>query len=234
MAEATFAFDLHVLSTPPAFNLSQNQTLQFKSVQRFLLGRNQNLKVLFPLALHLSMNQKKSFSLPPFFAAFVNMLFCHRFVNNFFGNLQKTFCEGFLEPRCFTAARGFFTLIPHACQQLFSLFPGNLLSGTFREGLLSGVFKASSLSSRCCQQKFENLSQFSGRKKPQPPYLAPSTPISVSRPLRSSMVILRLSTAIYPRETRCERFRERVSRAVPNMPARSSRDISSSMVSLMP
>ena len=101
MAEATFAFDLHVLSTPPAFNLSQNQTLQFKSVQRFLLGRNQNLKVLFPLALHLSMNQKKSFSLPPFFAAFVNMLFCHRFVNNFFGNLQKTFCEGFLKPRCF-------------------------------------------------------------------------------------------------------------------------------------
>ena len=101
MAEATFAFDLHVLSTPPAFNLSQNQTLQFKSVQRFLLGRNQNLKVLFPLALHLSMNQKKSFSLPPFFAAFVNMLFCHRIVNNFFGNLQKTFCEGFLKPRCF-------------------------------------------------------------------------------------------------------------------------------------
>ena len=37
MAEATFAFDLHVLSTPPAFNLSQNQTLQFKSVLRFLL-----------------------------------------------------------------------------------------------------------------------------------------------------------------------------------------------------
>jgi len=49
----------------------------------------------------LSMNQKKSFSLPPFFAAFVNMLFCHRSVNNFFGNLQKTFCEGFLKPRCF-------------------------------------------------------------------------------------------------------------------------------------
>jgi hypothetical protein len=47
------------------------------------------------------MNQKKSFSLPPFFAAFVNMLFCHRFVNNFFGNLQKTFCEGFLKPHCF-------------------------------------------------------------------------------------------------------------------------------------
>ena len=29
MAEATFAHDLHVLSTPPAFILSQDQTLQF-------------------------------------------------------------------------------------------------------------------------------------------------------------------------------------------------------------
>ena len=31
MAEATFSLDLHVLGTPPAFVLSQNQTLQFKS-----------------------------------------------------------------------------------------------------------------------------------------------------------------------------------------------------------
>ena len=134
MAEATFAFDLHVLSTPPAFNLSQNQTLQFKSVQRFLLGRNQNLKVLFPLALHLSMNQKKSFSLPPFFAAFVNMLFCHRFVNNFFGNLQKTFCEGFLKPAVSCGEGGFYAH-PSCLSTIFSLFSGNLLSGTFREML---------------------------------------------------------------------------------------------------
>ncbi len=28
MAEATFSFDLHVLGTPPAFVLSQDQTLQ--------------------------------------------------------------------------------------------------------------------------------------------------------------------------------------------------------------
>ena len=134
MTEATFAFDLHVLSTPPAFNLSQNQTLQFKSVQRFLLGRNQNLKVLFPLALHLSMNQKKSFSLPPFFTAFVNMLFCHHIVNNFFGNLQKTFCEGFLKPRC---CEGSFYAHPSCLSTAFLLFPGNLLSGTFGEGLFS-------------------------------------------------------------------------------------------------
>src|SRR5947199_10438080 len=31
VAEATFAHDLHVLSTPPAFILSQDQTLQFRS-----------------------------------------------------------------------------------------------------------------------------------------------------------------------------------------------------------
>ena len=30
--ERTFAFDLHVLSTPPAFVLSQDQTLTFKSL----------------------------------------------------------------------------------------------------------------------------------------------------------------------------------------------------------
>ena len=84
MAEATFAFDLHVLSTPPAFNLSQNQTLQFKSVQRFLLGRNQNLKVLFPLALHLSMNPA------PFRSAREAFLrFPSRLVNFFFFDFPK-------------------------------------------------------------------------------------------------------------------------------------------------
>ena len=51
---------------------------------------------------------EKEFSLPPFFAAFVNMLFCHRFVNNFFGNLQKTFCEGFLKPAVSCGEGGFY------------------------------------------------------------------------------------------------------------------------------
>ena len=32
--KVTFAFDLHVLSTPPAFVLSQDQTLQFDSFAR--------------------------------------------------------------------------------------------------------------------------------------------------------------------------------------------------------
>jgi hypothetical protein len=29
-------FDLHVLSMPPAFNLSQDQTLQFKTCRQFI------------------------------------------------------------------------------------------------------------------------------------------------------------------------------------------------------
>jgi hypothetical protein len=33
VAEATFAHDLHVLSTPPAFILSQDQTLQFDTLE---------------------------------------------------------------------------------------------------------------------------------------------------------------------------------------------------------
>jgi hypothetical protein len=32
VTEVTFAHDLHVLSTPPAFILSQDQTLQFRSL----------------------------------------------------------------------------------------------------------------------------------------------------------------------------------------------------------
>ena len=155
MAEATFAFDLHVLSTPPAFNLSQNQTLQFKSVQRFLLGRNQNLKVLFPLALHLSMNQKKSFSLPPFFAAFVNMLFCHRFVNNFFGNLQKTFCEGFLKPRCFRRRGRLLRSSLMPVNSFFS-FPRKSSSRNLQR---KAVFQAANATSTLPRQECQSFSQ---------------------------------------------------------------------------
>ena len=65
------------------------------------------------------------------------MLFCHRFVNNFFKNLQKTFCEGFLKPRCFMR-RGRLLRSSLMPVNSFFPFPGNLLSGTFREGLFSG------------------------------------------------------------------------------------------------
>ena len=151
MAEATFAFDLHVLSTPPAFNLSQNQTLQFKSVQRFLPGRNQNLKVLFPLALHLSMNQKKSFSLPPFFAAFVNMLFCHRFVNNFLGNLQKTFCEGFLKPAVSCGEGGFYAHPSCLSTAFFSFSRESSSRNLQRKAVFQAANATSTLSAPGCQ-----------------------------------------------------------------------------------
>ena len=151
MAEATFAFELHVLSTPPAFNLSQNQTLQFKSVQRFLPGRNQNLKVLFPLALHLSMNQKKSFSLPPFFAAFVNMLFCHRFVNNFFENLQKTFCEGFLKPRCFMRQGRLLRSSLMPVNSFFPFFPEIFFQEPSEKGCFQAANAMSTLPGQECQ-----------------------------------------------------------------------------------
>ena len=60
-----FAFDLHVLSTPPAFNLSQNQTLQFEFTQMprrsKLPGTLENLKEsLLPFAIRLSMNSAPS------------------------------------------------------------------------------------------------------------------------------------------------------------------------------
>ncbi|PWL56383.1 MAG: hypothetical protein DBY37_15925 [Desulfovibrionaceae bacterium] len=56
---------MHVLSTPPAFNLSQNQTLQLKSLLPVPrpLGLNQlNSKLFSRFALHLSKNRPPPFS----------------------------------------------------------------------------------------------------------------------------------------------------------------------------
>ena len=100
-AEAPFAFDLHVLSTPPAFNLSQNQTLQFKFCTRFspLRAKIGISKISFPLAIHLSMNHRafrprRTFSVgarsvyaplrfrsQPFFSLPAKFLFCLCFKN---------------------------------------------------------------------------------------------------------------------------------------------------------
>ncbi len=63
-AEAPFAFDLHVLSTPPAFNLSQNQTLQFKSVPRFPLSQKSESQRLF-LPTRYSLVNEPPGGLPP-------------------------------------------------------------------------------------------------------------------------------------------------------------------------
>jgi len=102
----------------------------------------------------LSMNQKKSFSLPPFFAAFVNMLFCHRSVNNFFGNLQKTFCEGFLKPRCFMRRGRLLrsSLIP--VNSFFPFFRKSSSQNLQRKAVFQAANVMSTLSGRKCQSLF--------------------------------------------------------------------------------
>ena len=50
LPKKTFAFDLHVLSTPPAFVLSQDQTLQFDILNRFP-GSYKNKSSLYNLEL---------------------------------------------------------------------------------------------------------------------------------------------------------------------------------------
>ena len=96
---------------------------------------------------------EKKFFTPPFFAAFVNMLFCHRIVNNFFENLQKTFCEGFLKPRCFMRRGRLLRSSLMPVNNFFLFFSGNLLSGTFREALSSGGDALNSLCLHRCQEQ---------------------------------------------------------------------------------
>ena len=56
-----------MLSTPPAFNLSQNQTLQFKSVAKISVGRKSESQSSFPFAIHLSMNHTDSLGVKQLF-----------------------------------------------------------------------------------------------------------------------------------------------------------------------
>ena len=64
-----------MLSTPPAFNLSQNQTLQFKSVAKISVGRKSESQSSFPFAIHLSMNHAASLSLSTSFFHFRESFF---------------------------------------------------------------------------------------------------------------------------------------------------------------
>ena len=142
-----------MLSTPPAFNLSQNQTLQFKSVQRFLLGRNQNLKVLFPTRSSLvNEPEKEFFTLRRVLRRFVKILFCRQLVNNFLRNLQKTFYEGFLKPRCHKRRGRLLRSFPRACQQPLRIFPKFFFRRPSRLCCFQAANAMSTLSSPGCQQ----------------------------------------------------------------------------------
>ena len=138
MAEATFAFDLHVLSTPPAFNLSQNQTLQFKSVQKFLPGRNQNLKVLFSTRSSLVNEPEKEFFTPAVFCGVCKHALLSPLCQQLFGNLQKTFCEGFLKPRCFMRRGRLLRSSLMPVNSFFLFFPGIFFPEPSEKGCFSG------------------------------------------------------------------------------------------------
>src|SRR5262245_24399947 len=74
----TFAFDLHVLSTPPAFTLSQDQTLQLNLDRLHLVFYN--LAYLAVLSLtHLRVNIKKLIECPhsSLHCPFFKELRCH-------------------------------------------------------------------------------------------------------------------------------------------------------------
>src|ERR1700758_2726406 len=63
--ERAFPFDLHVLSTPPAFVLSQDQTLQTKTIQRNLTYITKRDKKTTPNHGDGQMRQKNNKQKPP-------------------------------------------------------------------------------------------------------------------------------------------------------------------------
>ena len=119
--EVSFAFDLHVLSTPPAFNLSQNQTLQFKSVQDSCFRRNRNLKDFLPTRYSLVNEPLRPFGPPTRLVAaqreerlcsvsFLKSTTFFRFAKVFRGDRQSFFSrrEERLCPLCFRSQQLFF------------------------------------------------------------------------------------------------------------------------------
>ena len=135
-----------MLSTPPAFNLSQNQTLQFKSVAKIPVGTEIRISKFFPLALHLSMNHSPFHSAREAFLRslvwLVNFFFA--FSENFFSasrgscrlasalsktisrRLSRTFLQlrnVFASPRCHSQpAKADTTPSPPRRQAFFSVF----------------------------------------------------------------------------------------------------------------
>lgn len=114
-----------MLSTPPAFNLSQNQTLQFKSVQDPCFRRNRNLKDFLPTRYSL-VNEPLGLFGPPSFRA-ARRRFMPPFVlavNNFFSippNLFRRRC--FKLYSVFVRTEETYAPLRSICQSLFFRFP---------------------------------------------------------------------------------------------------------------
>ena len=111
-----------MLSTPPAFNLSQNQTLQFKSVQDFCFRRNRNLKEFLPTryslvneplglsARRLSVGAKETYA--PFRPCCQQLFF----------NPPKSVLTKLLQAVCsFSRTREAYAPFSQPCQLLFAL-----------------------------------------------------------------------------------------------------------------
>ena len=116
--EVSFAFDLHVLSTPPAFNLSQNQTLQFKSVLKISCTwqKSESQRLFLPTRYSLVNEPPEGLRpLPPFSAA--RCRFMHHTldrVNNFFSFRRSFFAVPRKAQRCCSVAgSGRYPSAPH-------------------------------------------------------------------------------------------------------------------------
>ena len=126
-----------MLSTPPAFNLSQNQTLQFKSVQDSCFRRNRNLKDFLPTRYSL-VNEPLGLFGPParLVAAWREERLCplsfpesttfFSFRESFFAATVSRFSQGarsVYAPLCFRSQQLFFHFVKlsfHREAKLFS------------------------------------------------------------------------------------------------------------------
>ena len=112
---AVSSFDLHVLGTPPAFILSQDQTLRLRGGNRFPLksdlGFGPRPPPVLRCALGPGFRSQESFAW-----LFSSSLFSIRF---------SRFCSILSDPAalvCFKRVRKYFTVSFLSCQELFSKF----------------------------------------------------------------------------------------------------------------
>ena len=103
-----------MLSTPPAFNLSQNQTLQFKSVAKISVGRKSESQSSFPFAIHLSMNHTDSLGAKHLFTPLrfrCQQVFFH-FRESFFSRPRRgnSLAQGRLMSHFQTRVKNFFAI----------------------------------------------------------------------------------------------------------------------------
>ena len=147
-----------MLSTPPAFNLSQNQTLQFKSVAKISVGRKSESQSSFPFAIHLSMNHTDSLGAKQLFTPL--RFRCQQvfsFSRKFFSRPRQgnSLARGRLMSHFQTRVKNFFAIR----ENFFSLALSDVASSLARTALCAFSIPSSSI----FPQKIEKM--FSNRQK---------------------------------------------------------------------